>query len=96
MTAQEEISELEKRIAGLERQFDQLKAASETTVLDRAQLEYEEVAAICFAAGLNLERNLGNVEEALDRYRYAVEHFPETAAAQKAWERIEKLTNNAV
>jgi len=92
-----EIETLKVRLAELENQIAEIKAAyAARPVSDIAQIEYEGVAAICVAAGLNLEENIGDTGAALKRYRYAVETFPQTAAAKKARKRISELTNTTI
>ena len=101
-TPHDELAALTERIAELERQVTEFREehaaqdTSEPDVLDLAEVDHEEVAAICVAAGMSLEEKYGNVEAALERYRYAVQYFAETAAAKRAQKRIEELTNRAI
>jgi hypothetical protein len=99
MTPREEIAVVKERIVALEREIARLREeqyASERYVMDLADLEYEEVAAVCVAAGVSLEERYGDVEAALERYRYVVKYFPETAAGKKARERIEQLATRSI
>ena len=92
-----EIETLKMRLAELEDQIAEIQAAYTTRpVSDIAQIEYEGVAAICVAAGINLDENIGDADAALKRYWYAVETFPQTAAAEKERKRISKLTNTTI
>ena len=56
-----------------------------------ALIQYEEVAAILYAAGVNLEENVGSVEEALERYEHVVKYYPQTTSADKARNRTVHL-----
>ncbi|MBN2307630.1 MAG: hypothetical protein JXR94_01585 [Candidatus Hydrogenedentes bacterium] len=97
-----ELAALEERIAELERQLARVQAAyaalaaAERPLVNRAQCEREEVAAICVAAARNIEERKGDMSGALARYRYAAEKFPETAAASQARERIAALSNDTI
>jgi anti-sigma-K factor RskA len=101
-TANQEMEVLEQRIAKLEDQVAQMRdepiasTTPDVVVLDLADLEYEEVAAICLAAAIILEEEYGNVEAALERYRYATRYFPETTAGRKARTRIKELESTTI
>jgi predicted anti-sigma-YlaC factor YlaD len=79
----------------IEEEYEQ-QAGSGLLVSVLADIEAEEVAAICVAAGTYLEEKYGAVEAALERYRFTVRYFPETAAAKKAAERIQELGTRAI
>jgi len=86
---------LESRLAELDR-LSALQAAARRPMLGQTGVAREEIAAISVAAGRYREEQAGDVPAALTRYRYAIDHFPETAAAERARRRLSELESNAL
>lgn len=94
----QEIAHLKLRIAVMEEQLAALEATIKDRAARRARLtsaQHEEVAAISVTAGESYEAS-GSLPEAVVRYRYAAESFPDTTAAIKARARLAKLNVNII